>query len=473
MFSPSEMMEQAEKFAVKKATKSPGTVLSLAVMAGIFIGLAFLFYITATTGSSGSWGANRVLGGLAFSMGLILIVLCGAELFTSSVLTSISWANKEISFSAMVKRWALVYAGNFVGALLLLTLVTLAGLYQLDNGQWGLNALLIAQHKLHHTPVQAVSLGILCNLLVCLAIWLTFSSSNALTKAFLVMLPVAMFVSSGFEHCVANMFMVPLGIVIQSTAPDAFWAQIGSTPAQFSDLSVSHFISANLVPVTIGNIIGGAILVGLTNWFIYRKPTLKITQISQISSQQLTSSVKELTMNTHLNAQQIMNANPVTLTADMPVEAAIDTLTQHKIDGAPVVTQFGQLIGFFSVHNVMVDLWCNDYLPPATQLVGELMSRDVTAINSEESLVNIVEFMSIDKDQIYPTTSMGIATQLTSLSLEERAKNARVTRPNILPVIRNEQLVGVVSRQEVIGALRSIYGESSYQQQSETELATA
>ncbi|MCG6527968.1 formate/nitrite transporter family protein, partial [Vibrio parahaemolyticus] len=146
----------------------------------------------------------------AFSMGLILIVICGGELFTSSVLSSISWANKQISFGKMLSIWGKVYVGNFIGAMFLLALVSAAGLYQLDHGQWGLNALNIAQHKLHHTMLQAFALGVLCNLLVCLAIWLTFSSANAMTKAAMTIMPVAMFVSSGFEHCVANMFMVPL-----------------------------------------------------------------------------------------------------------------------------------------------------------------------------------------------------------------------------------------------------------------------
>ncbi len=190
---------------------------------------------------------SRLAGGVAFSMGLILIVICGGELFTSSVLSSISWANREISFGKMLSIWGKVYVGNFIGAIFLLLLVTAAGLYQLDEGQWGLNALNIAQHKLHHTTVQAFALGILCNLLVCLAIWLTFSSANAMTKAAMTIMPVAMFVSSGFEHCVANMFMVPLGIVIQNFAPDSFWQQVGVTASQYSDLNVTQFITANLI----------------------------------------------------------------------------------------------------------------------------------------------------------------------------------------------------------------------------------
>lgn len=453
------MMAQAEYFSINKTKKTTAMTLSLALMAGIFIGLAFLFYITVTTGTSSNWGLSRLAGGLAFSMGLILIVLMGGELFTSSVLSSISWANKQIKFRTMLSIWAKVYIGNFVGALILVGLVTSAGLYQLDNGQWGINALNIAQHKLHHTPLEAFSLGVLCNLLVCLAIWLTFSTHSAAGKAFLVMLPVAMFVSSGFEHCVANMFMVPLGIVIHSTAPDTFWLETGVLASQYADLSVLHFITSNLIPVTLGNIFGGAILVGLFHWAIYVRPTIKIAQNSQIHSTSLTLSLKELAMNTNCTAKDIMNATHYSLTADMPTELAIDALITRQLQSAPVVNLKGELVGFFSIHDVMVDLWCQDYLPVSKQKVVDLMTRDVVAVDSSERLVNLVEFFCIDKTQLYPTSSVGIATQLASFSLEERAKMMKVKKPQFLPVLENGVLLGVVSRFDVMMKLRTIYGE--------------
>lgn len=459
-FSPMEMMAEAEKFALSKAKKTSSMTLSLAVMAGAFIGLAFLFYITVTTGSAGAgWGLSRFAGGLAFSMGLILIVLCGGELFTSSVLTSIAWANKQITFGKMLKTWGKVYVGNFIGAMLLLAIVTAAGLYQMDNGQWGLNALNIAQHKLHHTAIQAFALGILCNLLVCLAIWLTFSSANAMTKAVMTILPVAMFVSSGFEHCVANMFMVPLGIVIQTFAPESFWTQVGVAQAQYADLNITQFVTANLIPVTLGNIVGGSVLVGLANWSIYRRPQLKAASLSTITTTTKLTSVKETTMSTNILVQDIMNPNPITLSADVHTPAAIDTLLDNHIISAPVVDVEGRLVGFFSAHDVMVDLWCQDYLPVSGQKVVDLMSRDVVAIDVSDKLVDVAEFLCIDKDQLYPTTSVGIATRFSTLSLEERAKSMRVSKPHVLPVLDNGKLVGVVTRENVLAALRNIYGE--------------
>jgi formate transporter FocA len=472
-FSPIEMMAEAEKFALSKAKKSSGMTLSLAIMAGAFIGLAFLFYITVTTGSAeAGWGLSRLAGGLAFSMGLILIVICGGELFTSSVLSSISWANKQISFSKMLSIWGKVYLGNFIGAMLLLVIVSAAGLYQMDHGQWGLNALNIAQHKLHHTPVQAFALGVLCNLLVCLAIWLTFSSANAMTKAAMTIMPVAMFVSSGFEHCVANMFMVPLGIVIQNFAPESFWQQIGVTSTQYADLNIQQFVFANLIPVTLGNIVGGSVLVGLANWGIYRRPQLKAANVHAITTTTQINSAKEITMNSNITASAIMNQQPLVLRAEMPTSVAIDTLLDNHQVSAPVCDVEGRLVGFFSAHDVMVDLWCQDYIPAQDQKVVDIMSRDVVAIDANDKLVDIAEFLCIDKEQLYPTTSMGIATQFTTLSLEERAKAMKVSKPHVLPVLDNGALVGVISREHVLGALRPIYGERvSVVEQRELESA--
>ncbi|MFM2586844.1 formate transporter FocA [Vibrio sp. TBV020] len=473
-FSPMEMMAEAEKFALSKAKKSSGMTLSLAIMAGAFIGLAFLFYITVTTGSTDAgWGLSRLAGGLAFSMGLILIVICGGELFTSSVLSSISWANKQISFNKMLSIWGKVYVGNFIGAMLLLTIVAVAGLYQMDHGQWGLNALNIAQHKLHHTTVQAFALGVLCNLLVCLAIWLTFSSANALTKAAMTIMPVAMFVSSGFEHCVANMFMVPLGIVIQNFAPDSFWQQVGVSAAQYSDLNIKQFLFANLIPVTLGNIVGGSVLVGLANWGIYRRPQLKAANVRAITKTTQINTAKEIIMNNNITAKNVMNSNPLILRAEMLTPVAIDSLLEHRQVSAPVCDIEGRLVGFFSAHDIMVDLWCQDYIPAKEQKVVDIMARDVIAIDVNDKLVDIAEFLCVDKDQLYPTTSMGIATQLTTLSLEERAKAMKVSKPHVLPVLEDGKLVGVITREDILNALRPIYGERMNIVETKRELETA
>lgn len=241
------MSKQAEQYGYAKVQKTPAQSFGLAMFAGAFIALAFVFYITVTTGSSASWGTTRLIGGLAFSLGLMLVVICGAELFTSTVLTTLAWAQGRVRLGAMLACWGRVYLGNLIGSLVMLALIMVAGMYLLDGGHWGLNALKIAQHKIHHNWAQAFVLGILCNMLVCLGVWMTFASKEAMARTIMLILPVAMFVSSGFEHCIANMFMVPLGIAIAHFASPEFFTALGVSQAQFADLTVSNFITANLI----------------------------------------------------------------------------------------------------------------------------------------------------------------------------------------------------------------------------------
>lgn len=267
---PQQITEKAGVVAYNKATKSFKSAFYLAMTAGIFIGLAFVFYITVTTDSSAiPWGVSKLLGGLAFSMGLLLVVVVGGELFTSSTLTLIARASNKITTVQMLKNWAVVYFGNYIGATFLVCLIFFSGLYNSDHGQWGLNALQVAQHKLHHSFIEALALGIMCNIMVCLGIWMAFGANTITDKFFAVLLPVAMFVASGFEHSIANMFMVPIGMMIQQFASPEFWTAIAHTPSDFADLTFSHFIINNLIPVTIGNIIGGGVVVGLMHWMIY------------------------------------------------------------------------------------------------------------------------------------------------------------------------------------------------------------
>ncbi|SMB30433.1 formate transporter [Serratia proteamaculans] len=267
---PAATAKIAEDAGVYKATKHPLKTFYLAITAGVFISIAFVFYITATTGTAGvPFGLAKLVGGICFSLGLMLVVVSGADLFTSTVLIVIAKASGRISWCQLGANWLNVYIGNLIGALFFVALIWFSGEHMVANGQWGLNVLQTADHKLHHTFVEAVCLGILANLMVCLAVWMSYSGRSLMDKMFAMILPVGMFVASGFEHSIANMFMIPMGIVVKSFATPEFWQAVGATPEQFAHLTVSNFIIDNLIPVTIGNIIGGGLLVGLTYWVIY------------------------------------------------------------------------------------------------------------------------------------------------------------------------------------------------------------
>ncbi len=262
---PEAIAAVAEDITYGKATKPAAKTFMLAITAGAFISIAFVFYITVL-----ATGGSKLAGGVCFALGLILCVILGGELFTSTTLTLVARAANRITWSQMLKNWAIVYFGNLIGGLIMVALIMLSSQYMNTSGQWGLTALNVAQHKIHHTFVEAVALGILCNLMVCLAAWMAFGGRTMTDKALIMILPVAMFVASGFEHSIANMFMIPVGIAIQTFAGPEFWQAISADPAKYADLTIGHFIVNNLIPVTIGNIIGGG-MIGLTYWFIFRR----------------------------------------------------------------------------------------------------------------------------------------------------------------------------------------------------------
>ncbi|CAM3980028.1 formate transporter FocA [Vibrio neonatus] len=269
---PPQMAERAAEVGESKVNKNQLKSFLLAIAAGMHIGIAFVFYTVVTTGAAEMpYGMAKFMGGLAFSLGLILVVITGGELFTSSVLTLVAKASGRVTWRALFKNWAVVYVGNFVGASLLIIIMMITKEYMSDGGLMGLNAMAISQHKLHHTFWQAVALGLMCNLLVCLAIWMTFSARSLTDKVVILILPVAMFVASGFEHSIANMFQVPMAIAIKTFAPAEFWQMTGANIANYADLNVADFVVNNLIPVTIGNIIGGGLFVGIYFWMIYLK----------------------------------------------------------------------------------------------------------------------------------------------------------------------------------------------------------
>jgi len=267
---PSAMAARAEQVGVRKASADALTVLALSVLGGAFISFGAIFATTVSAGGGAvPYGVLRLLSGLVFSVGLILVVVGGAELFTGNNLIVMAWASGKVKTRAVALNWLLVFAGNFVGAILTAMLMFYTTQFEFGGGSIGLAALSTAQGKLHHGLVAKVMLGIMCNALVCLAIWMSYSGRSTMDKVISVIPPVSAFVAAGFEHCIANIYYFPIALFIKAGAPQSFWDAIQKTPADYPELTWTNFVIANLVPVTIGNIIGGALMVGAVYWFVY------------------------------------------------------------------------------------------------------------------------------------------------------------------------------------------------------------
>ena len=283
---PAEMAKRAEYVGVRKAETPFVTMLALSILAGAFIALGAIFATTVLAGgmtlkdAEGAvafttalpFGVNRLLGGLVFCLGLILVVVGGAELFTGNNLIVMAWASGKVTSTALMRNWGIVYLGNFIGALGTAVLIFLSREWMFGTGAIGLTALNIAKSKVELGFMQAIVLGILCNALVCMAVWMTYSARSTMDKIAAIIFPITAFVAAGFEHSIANMYFIPVGLFIKDYAGEAFWTAIGKTPADYASITWSSFFINNLIPVTIGNIIGGAVLVAAVYWMVFLRP---------------------------------------------------------------------------------------------------------------------------------------------------------------------------------------------------------
>lgn len=282
---PQEMATRVEYLGVRKAEMPFLKMFMLAVLAGAFIALGAIFATTVSAGSmtvtaSGGetayttgfpYGVNRLLTGLVFSLGLILVVVGGAELFTGNNLIVMAWASGKVTGRALLRNWAIVYAGNFVGSIGTVILMFFTKQYTFGSNSVGIAALKIGVAKVEFGFLQAVALGILCNALVCLAVWLTFSARSVIDKIAAIVFPITAFVAAGFEHSIANMYFIPYALFIRFFDP-AYTATVGDKVAHLDKLTWGAFVLNNLIPVTIGNIIGGAVLVAAVYWAIFLRP---------------------------------------------------------------------------------------------------------------------------------------------------------------------------------------------------------
>jgi len=279
---PAEMAARAEYLGVRKAEMPFLKMFMLSVLAGAFISLGAIFATTIGAGgmaftstdgivvfnTSLPYGVTRLLMGLVFSLGLILVVVGGAELFTGNNLIVMAWANGKVTGLALLRNWVIVYFGNFVGSVGTAVLMFLTKQYTFGTNSVGIAALKIAVAKVDLTFLQAIALGILCNALVCLAVWLTYSARSTVDKIAAIIFPITAFVAAGFEHSVANMYFVPYALFIKNFDPN-FISTVGDKVPQLDLLTWQAFWVKNLLPVTIGNIIGGAVLVAAAYWAIF------------------------------------------------------------------------------------------------------------------------------------------------------------------------------------------------------------
>jgi formate transporter len=268
---PAQMADKAMQIGIKKAQGNFLNLFVLGILAGAFIALGAIFATTVTAGTKDvlPFGIIKLVTGLSFTLGLILVIVGGAELFTGNNLIAMAFASGKVSLAQLLRNWAIVYAGNFTGALLTAVVMFFTKQYTQGSGAVGLNALTIGEAKTSLEFGQAIALGIMCNALVCMAVWLCYSARSTTDKILSIIPPIAAFVAAGFEHSVANMYYIPMALLIKSNGTSGFFTAINHTSADYTHLTWGNFLGANLLPVTIGNIIGGAVMVGLVYWFIY------------------------------------------------------------------------------------------------------------------------------------------------------------------------------------------------------------
>ena len=273
--TPEEITETVITTGIKKSSYSISTLLILGFLGGVFIAFASEGSTMAAfnlLAKPETYGLGKALAGAIFGTGLMLVVIAGAELFTGNTLIMVSVLGKKVSIKAMLRNWFFVYLGNLIGSLFIAYMMNQSGLFA--SGANGLGAMTIkmASYKVGLTFSQAFYLGIMCNWLVCLAVWMAYGAKDMSGKILAIFFPIWLFITSGFEHSIANMYYIPAGILAKSNIA---WANaalaLGVTPEKLSHLNWENFFMKNLLPVTLGNIVGGAFFVAVAYWFVYNK----------------------------------------------------------------------------------------------------------------------------------------------------------------------------------------------------------
>jgi formate transporter len=393
-YIPAQMAVRVEKAGIAKANRDFISTLTLAMMAGVFIALGAAFFTFVIHDSIMSGGMTKLIGGLVFSLGLILVIITGAELFTGNNLIVMAVVSRKITLGQLLNNWGIVFTGNFIGSVVVVFLIFLTGMWTAGNASVGVTALTIANAKVNLTFWQALSRGILCNILVCLAVYLCFSGRSVTDKILAILFPITAFVALGFEHSVANMYFIPAGLLLKNSPEVLAAAQdaLGQMP-DLSNLTLYGFLVDNLLPVTLGNIIGGTLFVGLAHWFLFLRPAAvepirkimtagppvvdpdtSVAEVVEIMKQQGSSSVlvgepgsaqgivseadivrKVVAFDKDpgdVKVEQIMTSPLISVDIKTPAYEIYRTMAENHIRHL-LVTEGGNQVGFVSVKDVI------------------------------------------------------------------------------------------------------------------------
>lgn len=371
-YSPAQMAARVEKAGITKGNMDSISTFVLAILAGAFISFGAVFYTFVIHDSTLSTGLTKLIGGFVFCLGLILVIVAGAELFTGNSLVVMAYVSRKVTAWQLCRNWGIVFAGNFVGALVVVFLIYHSGHLGSANGAVSLLAVRIANAKVNLPFMEALVRGILCNLLVCLAVWLCFSGRSVTDKILAIIFPITAFVALGFEHCVANMYFIPAGLLVKS---DPALLQQVSTVAggslNIENLTIPAFLLGNLLPVTLGNIIGGGFFVGAVYWFVY----LRRDAAEPI--------------------RRLMTSGPPAVAPDTTVAQAVEVMKQYS-SGSVFVGELGRAQGIVAESDIV-----RKVISPGMDVnkvkVAEVMSAPLITIDIKTPAYEIYRTMAEQK----------------------------------------------------------------------------
>jgi len=369
-YTPPQMAARVEKAGIVKGNLDFFSMFTLSVMAGAFIALGAVLYTYVIHDLSLSLGLTKLLGGLVFCLGLILVIVAGAELFTGNNLIVMAYVSRKITLEGLLRNWAIVFCGNLAGALFVVFLLSQTGQWTSAGAAVGVKALMIAHEKVNLTFVQAFSRGILCNILVCLAVWLCYSGRSVADKVLAIIWPITAFVALGFEHSVANMYFVPAGLVLKQYPQvlSAAERMLGQVP-ELSRLTISGFLVRNLLPVTLGNIIGGGFLVGAIYWFVY----LRRSAAEPI--------------------RQFMTQGPPVIAPDKTVTEAVQTMKRHSVGSVLIGKSDDRVVGIVSEADIVRKVLAAGKKTDTVK-VEEIMSSPLISVDVKTPIYKIYRTMT-------------------------------------------------------------------------------